>query len=143
MTKYYDDISVVTPRWDTINKPDVRIFPDVIIVITDSGYSLLIGSFLDRLKAFKVRHQQQLWLVAINKLTMRQEGVSQKKQPRNFQNNLSKLVKLQDLFFQIFRMQFFVENSPPFFGLLTLCSTSFEHRASLLPLNRNVCFQFQ
>ena len=99
MTKYYDDISVVTPRWDTINKPDVRIFPDVIIVITDSGYSLLIGSFLDRLKAFKVRHQQQLWLVAINKLTMRQEGVSQKKQPRNFQNNLSKLVKLQDLFF--------------------------------------------
>ena len=78
----------MTPRWDTINKPDVRIFPDVIIVITDSGYSLLIGSFLDRLKAFKVRHQQQLWLVAINKLTMCQEGVSQKKQARNFQNNL-------------------------------------------------------
>ena len=33
---------------------------DVIIVITDGGYSLLIGSFLDILKAFKVRHQQQL-----------------------------------------------------------------------------------
>ena len=34
----------------------------VINVITDTSYSLLIASFLDILKAFKVRHQQQLWL---------------------------------------------------------------------------------